>query len=110
MWWTNSLCTSANEDLGTLAEHDPPTHPQETLNVRIASGQVVSSGADIASLANGVCTGAVAVQVSPVSQVVSDTTAEVVAFNAYSDWCKEKAQNGGTGGACLVLAHLSVTL
>ena len=23
MWWTNSLCTSANEDLGTLAEHDP---------------------------------------------------------------------------------------
>ena len=25
MWWTNSLCTSANEDLGTLAEHDPLT-------------------------------------------------------------------------------------
>ena len=22
MWWTNSLCTSANEDLGTLAEYD----------------------------------------------------------------------------------------
>ena len=25
MWWTNSLCTPANEDLGTLAEHDPLT-------------------------------------------------------------------------------------
>ena len=25
MWWTNSLCTSANEDLGTLAENEPPT-------------------------------------------------------------------------------------
>ena len=25
MWWTNSLCTLANEDLGTLAEHDPLT-------------------------------------------------------------------------------------
>ena len=25
MWWTNSLCTSANEDLGTLAENDPLT-------------------------------------------------------------------------------------
>ena len=25
MWWTNSLCTSANEDLGTLAEYDPLT-------------------------------------------------------------------------------------
>ena len=25
MWWTNSLCTSANEDLGTLAEDDPLT-------------------------------------------------------------------------------------
>ena len=25
MWWTHSLCTSANEDLGTLAEHDPLT-------------------------------------------------------------------------------------
>ena len=24
MWWTNSLCTSA-EDLGTLAEYEPPT-------------------------------------------------------------------------------------
>ena len=23
MWWTNSLCTSADEDLGTLAEYDP---------------------------------------------------------------------------------------
>ena len=23
MWWTNSLCTPANEDLGTLAECDP---------------------------------------------------------------------------------------
>ena len=26
MWWTNSLCTPANEDLGTLAENDPLTH------------------------------------------------------------------------------------
>ena len=26
MWWTNSLCTSANEDLGTLAECDPVTN------------------------------------------------------------------------------------
>ena len=25
MWWTNSFCTSANEDLGTLAECDPLT-------------------------------------------------------------------------------------
>ena len=25
MWWTNSLCTSANGDLGTLAEYDPLT-------------------------------------------------------------------------------------
>ena len=25
MWWSNSLCTSANEDLGTLAEYDPLT-------------------------------------------------------------------------------------
>ena len=25
MWWTNSLCTPADEDLGTLAEYDPPT-------------------------------------------------------------------------------------
>ena len=25
MWWTNSLCTSATEDLGTLAEYDPLT-------------------------------------------------------------------------------------
>ena len=25
MWWTNSLCTLANEDLGTLAENEPPT-------------------------------------------------------------------------------------
>ena len=25
MWWTNSLCTSANEDLGTLAEFNPLT-------------------------------------------------------------------------------------
>ena len=25
MWWTNSLCTSINEDLGTLAENDPLT-------------------------------------------------------------------------------------
>ena len=25
MWWNNSLCTSANEDLGNLAEYDPLT-------------------------------------------------------------------------------------
>ena len=25
MWWTNSLCTSANENLSTLAEYDPLT-------------------------------------------------------------------------------------
>ena len=25
MWWTNSLCTSANKDLGTLAKYDPLT-------------------------------------------------------------------------------------
>ena len=25
MWWTNFLCTPANEDLGTLAEYDPLT-------------------------------------------------------------------------------------
>ena len=24
-WWTNSFCTSADEDLGTLAEYDHPT-------------------------------------------------------------------------------------
>ena len=27
MWWTNSLCTSA-EDVGTLAENEPPTDPR----------------------------------------------------------------------------------
>ena len=26
MWWTNSLCTLADEDLGTLAEYDPLTY------------------------------------------------------------------------------------
>ena len=31
-----------------------------------------------------------------VSQVVSDTTAEVAAFNAYLDWCKEKTEDDGT--------------
>ena len=55
----------------------------EILNANIAStkaaiendaGRVESSGADIASLANGMCTGTMAVQ------VVSDTTAEVAAF------------------------------
>ena len=25
MWWTNSPCTAASEDLGTLAEYDPLT-------------------------------------------------------------------------------------
>ena len=25
MWWTKSLCTLANEDLGTLAEYEPLT-------------------------------------------------------------------------------------
>ena len=25
MWWTNSLCTTGNEDFGTLAEYDPLT-------------------------------------------------------------------------------------
>ena len=25
MWWTNLLCNSANEDLGTFAEYDPLT-------------------------------------------------------------------------------------
>ena len=25
MWWTNFLCTSANEEIGTLAEYDPLT-------------------------------------------------------------------------------------
>ena len=25
MWWTSTLCTSANEDLDTLAEFDPLT-------------------------------------------------------------------------------------
>ena len=76
-----------------------------TLNANIAStkatiendtGRVESSGADIASLANGMCTGAVVVRKSPVSQVVSDTTAEVAAFNAYLDWCEENAEDDGT--------------
>ena len=74
----------------------------ETLNANIAStkaaiendaGLVDSSGADIASLANGMCTGTMAVQVSLVSQVVSDTPAGVAAFNAYLDWCKEKVED-----------------
>ena len=26
MWWTNSLCNPANEDLGSFAEYDPLTH------------------------------------------------------------------------------------
>ena len=76
-------------------------HPQETLDANKAdiendAGRVESSGADIASVANGMSTRAVTVQVSPVSQVVSDTTAEVAAFNAYLDWCKEKAEDDGT--------------
>ena len=25
MWWTNSLCTTGNEDFGTLSEYDPLT-------------------------------------------------------------------------------------
>ena len=28
MWWRNSLCTSADEGLGTLAEYDPLTFPR----------------------------------------------------------------------------------
>ena len=28
MWWTNTLRTSADEDLGTLAEYDPLTRIQ----------------------------------------------------------------------------------
>ena len=28
MWWTNSLCTFVDEDLGTLAEYDPLTSEQ----------------------------------------------------------------------------------
>ena len=32
MWWKNSLCTSATEDLGTLAEYDPLT--KTTITVR----------------------------------------------------------------------------
>ena len=28
MWWRNSLCTSADEGLGTLAEYDPLTFPE----------------------------------------------------------------------------------
>ena len=31
MWWANSLCTSANEDRGTLAEYDPLTVHTHTL-------------------------------------------------------------------------------
>ena len=52
----------------------------------------------------GLCSGAVAVQVSPVSQVVSllqdlhtkvstEATAEVVASKPFSEWWKEKAQD-----------------
>ena len=33
MWWTNSLCTPANEDLGTLAEYDPLTKSEEKTRV-----------------------------------------------------------------------------
>ena len=36
MWWTNSLCTSANEDLGTLAEYEPNDyHISETTEPHI---------------------------------------------------------------------------
>ena len=40
MWWTNSLCTSANEDLGNLIECDPLT---EARTRRPVSGQPAGS-------------------------------------------------------------------
>ena len=33
MWWTNSFCTSADEDLDTLAEHDPLTQFLRIINL-----------------------------------------------------------------------------
>ena len=42
MWWTNSRCTSANEDLGTLAEYDHLIDhriPLEVIIVSRANGQ-----------------------------------------------------------------------
>ena len=36
MLWTNSLCTLANDDLGTLAEYDPLTESEDpTIRVRL---------------------------------------------------------------------------
>ena len=54
----------------------------------------------------GLCAGAAAVKINPVSQVIdllqdlhtkvtADAAAEVQAFNAYAEWCKEQAQDDG---------------
>merc|ERR1719414_2422993 len=54
----------------------------------------------------GLCAGAVAVKINPVSQVIgllqdlhskvtADAAAEVEAFNAYAEWCKDQAQDDG---------------
>eukprot|EP00450_Noctiluca_scintillans_P037561 CAMPEP_0194549592 /NCGR_PEP_ID=MMETSP0253-20130528/95285_1 /TAXON_ID=2966 /ORGANISM="Noctiluca scintillans" /LENGTH=308 /DNA_ID=CAMNT_0039397023 /DNA_START=76 /DNA_END=1000 /DNA_ORIENTATION=- len=54
----------------------------------------------------GLCAGAAAVKVNPLSQVIGllqdlhnevtgDAAAEVKAFNAYAEWCKEQAQDDG---------------
>ena len=38
MWWTNSLCPSADEDLDTLAEHDPLTGYEPTRKLQARTG------------------------------------------------------------------------
>ena len=83
---TLAVLISVRESSTGVRQHHG--HQQKTLSANIAptkadiekdSAQVESSGADVASLAHGMSTGAVAVQVNPISQAVSDATAEVVA-------------------------------
>ena len=52
MWWTNSLCTSANEDLGTLAEYDPLTgsEPNDYHTLETAEPYIQESSGENASL------------------------------------------------------------
>ena len=39
MWRTKTLCTLADEDLGTIAEYDPLTGYEPELNIQESSGE-----------------------------------------------------------------------
>ena len=46
MWWTKTLCTSA-EDLGTLAENEPPTDPGHVGLIIEELGLENANGSDV---------------------------------------------------------------